>query len=101
MSTKTHFNPVFNDANDNIDGRISNPFLSYEDLLSELLIIPENLLFLTMWFKKLTKEKNTITTKDFKKHTSKIPHASLMIDALKRTMLIIEKDSYYIEKTNN
>ena len=38
-----------------------------------------------MWFKKLTKEKNIITTKDFKKRTSKIPHASLMINALNHT----------------
>ena len=93
MSTKNHFNPVFNDANDNMDGRISNPFLSYGDLPSEHLIIPENLLPLKMWFKKLMKEKNIITTKDFKKRTSKIPHESLMLNALKRTMLIIEKDA--------
>lgn len=53
-----------------------------------------------MWFKKLTKENNIITTKDFKKRTSKILHASLMINALERTRIIIEKDGYYIKKAN-
>ena len=77
---------------------ISNPFLSYEDLFSALLEIPENLILLTLWFKKLTNESNVIRIEEFNKKTSDIPLASLMIIALKNPLYLIEKDGYYMKK---
>ena len=77
---------------------VSNPFLSYEDLFSALLEIPENLLLLILWFEKLTNGKNTIKTEEFNKKTSDIPLVSLMINALKNSLYLIEKDGYYMKK---
>lgn len=77
---------------------VSNPFLSYEDLFSALLEIPENLLLLILWFKKLANESNVIRIEEFNKKTSNIPLASLMINALKNALYIIEKDGYFMKK---
>lgn len=77
---------------------ISNPFLSYEDLFSAMLEIPENLLLLILWFKKLTNESNDIRIEEFNKKTSGIPLVSLMTNALKNALYIIEKDGYFMKK---
>ena len=77
---------------------VSNPFLSYEDLFSALLEIPENLLLLIIWFKKLTNESNVIRIEEFNKKTSDIPQVSVMIKALKNSLYLIEKDGFYMKK---
>lgn len=77
---------------------ISNPFLSYEDLFAAFLEIPENLILLTLWFKKITNDTNNIRIKEFNRKTSQIPLISLTINALKHSLYLIEKDGYYIKK---
>ena len=77
---------------------ISNPFLSYEDLFATLLEIPENLILLILWFKKLTNDTNNIRIEEFNRKTSQIPLISLTINALKRSLYLIEKDGYYMKK---
>ena len=77
---------------------ISNPFLSYEDLFAALLEIPENLILLILWFKKLTNDTSNISIEEFERKTSRIPLKSLMITALKRFQYLIEKDGYYKKK---
>lgn len=100
FSEKTEESIWYDICRKNLATPVSNPFLSYEDLLSELFVISENLLLLILWFKNLTKDKNIIKITDFNKLISKIPHASLMINALEHTIYIMEKDGYYIEKSH-
>ena len=98
FSNKTEESIWYDICRENLATPISNPFLSYEDLFSALLEIPENLILLTLWFKKLTNESNVIRIEEFNKKTSNIPLASLIINALKNALYLIEKDGYYMKK---
>lgn len=98
FSNKTEESIWYDICRESLATPISNPFLSYEDLFSALLEIPENLILLTLWFKKLTNESNVIRTEEFNKKTSDIPLVSLMINALKNSLYLIEKDGYYMKK---
>lgn len=98
FSNKTEESIWYDICRENLATPISNPFLSYEDLFAALLEIPENLLLLTLWFKKLTNEINNISIEEFNKKVSNIQLLSLMINALKNTLYLIEKDGYYIKK---
>ena len=98
FSNKTEESIWYDICRESLAIPISNPFLSYEDLFSALLEIPENLLLLILRFEKLTNRKNTIKTEEFNKKTSDIPLVSLMINALKNSLYLIEKDGYYMKK---
>ena len=98
FSNKTEESIWYDICRENLSTPISNPFLSYEDLFATLLEIPENLLLLTLWFKKLTNESNVIGIEEFNKKTSDIPLALLMTNALKNSLYLIEKDGYYMKK---
>ena len=98
FSNKTEASIWYDICRESLATPISNPFLSYEDLFSALLEIPENLILLTLWFKKLTNESNVIRIEEFNKKTSDIPLALLMINALKNSLYLIEKDGYYMKK---
>ena len=98
FSNKTEESIWYDTCRENLATPISNPFLSYEDLFAALLEIPENFLLLTLWFKKLTNESNVIRIEEFNKKTSEIPPASIMINALKNSLYLIEKDGYYMKK---
>lgn len=95
FSNKTEESIWYDICRESIATPISNPFLSYEDLFSALLEIPENLILLTLWFKKLTNESNVIKIEELSIKTSNIPLASSMIKALRDSMYIVEKDCYY------
>ena len=98
FSNKTEESIWYDICRENLATPISNPFLSYEDLFATLLEIPENLILLTLWFKKLTNESNVIRIEEFNKKTSEIPPASIMINTLKNSLYLIEKDGYYMKK---
>lgn len=98
FSNKTEESIWYDICRESLATPISNPFLSYEDLFSALLEIPENLILLTLWFKKLTNESNVIRIEEFNKKTSDIPLALLMTNALKNSLYLIEKDGYYMKK---
>lgn len=98
FSNKTEESIWYDICRESLATPISNPFLSYEDLFSALLEIPENLLLLILWFKKLANESNVIRIEEFNKKTSNIPLASLIINALKNALYLIEKDGYYMKK---
>ena len=98
FSNKTEESIWYDTCRENLATPISNPFLSYEDLFAALLEIPENFLLLILWFKKLTNESNVIRIEEFNKKTSEIPPASIMINALKNSLYLIEKDGYYMKK---
>lgn len=98
FSNKTEASIWYDICRESLATPISNPFLSYEDLFSALLEIPENLILLTLWFKKLTNESNVIRIEEFNKKTSDIPLALLMTNALKNSLYLIEKDGYYMKK---
>ena len=98
FSNKTEESIWYDICRESLATPISNPFLSYEDLFSALLEIPENLILLTLWFKKLTNESNVIGIEEFNKKTSDIPLALLMTNALKNSLYLIEKDGYYMKK---
>ena len=98
FSNKTEESIWYDICRENLATPISNPFLSYEDLFAALLEIPENFLLLILWFKKLTNESNVIRIEEFNKKTSEIPPASIMINALKNSLYLIEKDGYYMKK---
>ena len=98
FSNKTEESIWYDICRESLATPISKPFLSYEDLFSALLEIPENLILLTLWFKKLTNESNVIRIEEFNKKTSGIPLVSLMINALKNAPYLIEKDGYYMKK---
>ena len=98
FSNKTEESIWYDICRENLATPISNPFLSYEDLFAALLEIPENFLLLILWFKKLTNESNVIRIEEFNKKTSNIPLASLIINALKNALYLIEKDGYYMKK---
>lgn len=91
FSNKTEASIWYDICRESLATPISNPFLSYEDLFSALLEIPENLLLLMLWFKKLTNGKNIIKIEEFNKKTSTIPQVSIMINALKNSLYLIEK----------
>ena len=67
FSNKTEESIWYDICRESLATPISNPFLSYEDLFSALLEIPENLLLLILWFKKLTNESNVIRIEEFNK----------------------------------
>ena len=98
FSNKTEESIWYDICRENLATPISNPFLSYEDLFAALLEIPENLLLLKLWFKKITNDTNNIRIKEFNRKTSQIPLISLTINALKRFQYLIEKDGYYKKK---
>lgn len=98
FSHKTEESIWYDICRESLATPISNPFLSYEDLFSALLEIPENLLLLILWFKKLANESNVIRIEEFNKKTSGIPLVSLMFNALKNALYIIEKDGYFMKK---
>ena len=98
FSNKTEESIWYDICRENLATPISNPFLSYEDLFAALLEIPENLLLLILWFKKLTNDTNNISIEEFERKTSQHPLSSLMNNTLKRSLYIIEKDGYYIKK---
>lgn len=98
FSNKTEESIWYDICRENLATPISNPFLSYEDLFAALLEIPENFLLLTLWFKKLTNDTNNISIEEFERKTSQIPLKSLMVNALKRLLYLIEKDGYYKKK---
>ena len=98
FSDKTEASIWYDICRESLATPISNPFLSYEDLFSALLEIPENLLLLILWFKKITNESNVIRTEEFNKKTSDIPQVSSMINTLKNSLYLIEKDGYYMKK---
>lgn len=98
FSNKTEESIWYDICRESLATPISNPFLSYKDLFSALLEIPENFLLLILWFKKLTNEGNVIRIEEFNKKTSGIPLVSLMINALKNALYIIEKDGYFMKK---
>ena len=98
FSNKTEESIWYVICRENLATPISNPFLSYEDLFTALLEIPENLVLLILWFKKLTNETNNISIEEFGRKTSQIPLKSLMINALKHFLYLIEKDGYYNKK---
>lgn len=90
FSRKTKESIWYDICRKNLSTPVSNPFLSYEDLLSELLLIPENLMLLRYWFKETTANKNKIKIDDFTMITSSIPHVSLMINALMQSRYLFE-----------
>ena len=98
FSNKTEESIWYDICRESLATPISNPFLSYEDLFAALLEIPENLILLTLWFKKITNDTNNIRIKEFNRKTSQIPLISLTINALKHSLYLIEKDGYYIKK---
>lgn len=98
FSNKTKESIWYDICRENLATPISNPFLGYEDLFAALLEIPENLILLTLWFKKLTNDTNNIRIEEFERKTSQIPLISLTINALKHSLYLIEKDGYYIKK---
>lgn len=98
FSHKTEESIWYDICRENLATPISNPFLSYEDLFATLLEIPENFLLLTLWFKKLTNESNVIRIEEFEIKTSQIPLISLIINALKHSFYLEEKDGYYMKK---
>ena len=98
FSNKTEESIWYDICRENLATPISNPFLCYEDLFATLLEIPETLLLLTLWFKKITNDTDIINIEEFERKTSQIPLKSLMITALKRFQYIIEKDGYYKKK---
>ena len=98
FSRKTEESIWYDICRENLATPISNPFLSYEDFFATLLEIPENFLLLTLWFKKLTNDANNISIEEFERKTSQIPLKSLMINALKHFLCLIEKDGYYKKK---
>ena len=98
FSRKTEESIWYDICRENLATPISNPFLSYEDLFAALLEIPENLILLILWFKKLTNDTSNISIEEFERKTSRIPLKSLMITALKRFQYLIEKDGYYKKK---
>ena len=98
FSNKTEASIWYDICRESLATPISNPFLSYEDLFSTLLEIPENLLLLKLWLEKLTNESNVIRIEEFHKKTSDIPLVSLMINALKNSLYLIEKDGYFMKK---
>ena len=98
FSNKTEESIWYDICRENLASPISNPFLSYKDLFATLLEIPENFLLLTLWFKKLTNDINNISIEEFERKTSQIPLKSLMINALKHFLYLIEKDGYYKKK---
>ena len=98
FSNKTEESIWYDICRENLATPISNPFLSYEDLFAALLEIPENFLLLILWFKKLTNDANNISIEEFERKTSQIPLKSLMINALKHFLYLIEKDGYYNKK---
>ena len=98
FSNKTEASIWYDICRESLATPISNPFLSYKNLFSALLEIPENFLLLILWFKKLTNEGNVIRIEEFNKKTSGIPLVSLMINALKNALYIIEKDGYFMKK---
>ena len=98
FSNKTKESIWYDICRENLATPISNPFLTYEDLFTALLEIPENLILLIFWFKKLTNETNNISIEEFGRKTSQIPLKSLMINALKNALYLIEKDGYYMKK---
>ena len=98
FSNKTEESIWYDICRESLATPISNPFLSYEDLFVSRLEIPENLHLLILWFKKLTNDANNISIEEFERKTSQIPLKSLMINALKRYLYLIEKDGYYKKK---
>lgn len=98
FSNKTEESIWYDICRESLATPISNPFLSYEDLFTALLEIPENLILLILWFKKLTNETNNISIEEFNRKTSQIPLISLTINALKHSLYLIEKDGYYKKK---
>ena len=98
FSNKTEESIWYVICRENLAPPISNPFLSYEDLFAAFLEIPENLVLLILWFKKLTNDTSNISIEEFERKTSRIPLKSLMITALKRFQYLIEKDGYYKKK---
>lgn len=98
FSNKTEESIWYDICRESLAAPISNPFLSYEDLFYALLEIPENLLLLKLWFEKLTNESNVIRIEELHKKTSDIPLVSLMINALKNSLYLIEKYGYYTKK---
>ena len=98
FSNKTEESIWYDFCRENLATPMSNPFLCYENLFAALLEIPENLLLLTLWFKKLTNDTNNISIEEFKRKTSQIPLKSLMINALKHSLYLIEKNGYYMKK---
>ena len=95
---KTEESIWYDICRENLATPISNPFLSYEDLFAALLEIPENFLLLTLWFKKLTNDTNNISIEEFERKTSQIPLISLIINALKHSFYLEEKDGYYMKR---
>ena len=98
FSNKTEESIWYVICRENLAPPISNPFLSYEDLFAAFLEIPENLVLLILWFKKLTNDINNISIEEFERKTSQIPLKSLMITALKHFQYLIEKDGFYKKK---
>ena len=98
FSRKTKESIWYDICRKNLSTPVSNPFLSYVDLLYELLLIPESLLLLRFWFKEITANKNKIKIADFTMITSSIPHVSLMINALMQSRYLFEDKGYYIGK---
>ena len=100
FSRKTEESIWYDICRENLATPISNPFLSYEDLFAALLEIPENLILLILWFKKLTNDANNIRIEEFERKTSQIPLISLIINALKHSFYLEEKDGYYMKRGN-
>lgn len=98
FSRKTKESIWYDICRKNLSTPVSNPFLSYVDLLYELLLIPESLLLLRFWFKEITANKNKIKIADFTMITSSIPHVSLMINALMQSRYLFEDKGNYIGK---
>ena len=98
FSNKTEESIWYVICRENLATPISNPFLSYEDLFATLLEIPENLHLLILWFKKLTNDTNNIRIEEFERKTSQIPLISLMINSLKHSFYLVEKDEHYMKK---
>ena len=98
FSRKTKESIWYDICRKNLSTPVSNPFLSYVDLLYELLLIPESLLLLRFWFKEITENKNKIKIADFTMITSSIPHVSLMINALMQSRYLFEDKGNYIGK---
>ncbi|MGN0840905.1 MAG: DNA-directed RNA polymerase subunit alpha C-terminal domain-containing protein [Candidatus Ornithospirochaeta sp.] len=98
FSHKTEESIWYDICRESLATPISNPFLSYEVLFATLLEIPENLHLLILWFKKLTNDTNNISIEEFNRKTSQIPLISLMINALKHSFYLVEKDEHYMKK---
>lgn len=98
FSRKTKESIWYDICRKNLSTPVSNPFLSYEDLLSELFLISENLILLRYWFNEITANKNKIRIDDFTMITSNILHVSLMINALMQSRYLFEDKGYYIGK---